>query len=407
MPQVKLTPGFVRTATCPDGHRKIDFFDQDQPGLMLEIRSSGGKTFYQRYTDPRGRQRQFKIGSASVLTMAQVRQKARSILAQALLGADPQGEREQLRLIPSLAEFFREKYLPHVKSYKRSWRTDETVFRVHVLPFCRHVHLDSLEHQQVVSVLQRLRDRGYAPGTVNRVLLMMRHAFNLARKWKIPGAADNPTAGIATSPDVQRDRFLSRAETNTLMAAIDQDENRTGALAIKLLLFTGARRNEITQAKWEQVNLDKRTLFVPLSKSGKSRIVSLNSRAIDLLRSIPRVPGNPYIFPSPVTGRPSPSLHFPWNRIRKRAGLGDVRLHDLRHSFASHLVNAGVSLYVVQNLLGHLHSRTTQRYAHLAPDTLHEAAEVMAGVIEHPLSEQSSLGPDESQLAPTTDPPVD
>ena len=142
-----------------------------------------------------------------------------------------------------------------------------------------------------------------------------------------------------------------------------------------LLLLTGGRRNEITQAKWEYINWERRTLLVPLSKSGKPRAIALNAQALALLRAIPRLNDNPYIFPSPVNGKPSASLFFPWDRIRKRAGLKDVRLHDLRHSYASFLVNQGISLYVVQGLLGHAHSRTTQRYAHLAHETLLDAAE--------------------------------
>ena len=123
---------------------------------------------------------------------------------------------------------------------------------------------------------------------------------------------------------------------------------------------------------------------MPRAKSGRPRSIHLNSAALDLLRAIERTDGNPFIFPSPVTGRPSPSLHFPWWRIRERAGLLDVRLHDLRHSFASFLVNQGVSLYVVQGLLGHTQARTTQRYAHLANDTLADAAEVVRDVILEP-----------------------
>jgi site-specific recombinase XerD len=122
--------------------------------------------------------------------------------------------------------------------------------------------------------------------------------------------------------------------------------------------------------------------LVPISKSGRPRSIALNGPALALLRSIPRNPANPFVFPSPITGRPCPSLFFPWDRIRSRAGLCGVRLHDLRHSFASFLVNQGVSLYVVQGLLGHAHARTTQRYAHLAQETLLDAAEVVATVIE-------------------------
>jgi integrase len=172
------------------------------------------------------------------------------------------------------------------------------------------------------------------------------------------------------------------------------DENRTAAQAIMLLLLTGARRNEITQAKWEYVNWERRTLLVPLSKSGKPRAIALNGQALELLRAIPRIDGNPYIFPSEVTGRPSPSLYFPWDRIRERAGLYSVRLHDLRHSFASFLVNQGISLYVVQGLLGHSHARTTQRYAHLAQQTLLDAAEVVSTIVSGPSGGSDQLQAD-------------
>jgi integrase len=137
----------------------------------------------------------------------------------------------------------------------------------------------------------------------------------------------------------------------------------------------------VTQARWEHVDWDKRTLLVPLSKSGKPRGIALSAAAIELLRSIHRDADGPYLFPAPTTQRPSPSLYFPWQRIRVRAGLPDLRLHDLRHSFASFLVNNGISLYVVQGLLGHAHARYTQRYAHLTPDTLLSAAETISGVI--------------------------
>jgi integrase len=148
-----------------------------------------------------------------------------------------------------------------------------------------------------------------------------------------------------------------------------------------LLLLTGARRNEVTFAKWDFIDWEKRTLLVPLSKSGKPRIVALNAVAMELLRSARAKSQSAYIFPSPVTGQPSPSLYFPWQRIRVRAGLPDLRLHDLRHSYASFLVNHGVSLYVVQGLLGHAHTRYTQRYAHLTGDTLRDAAETVGSVV--------------------------
>jgi len=381
MPKAALTKSFVATAACVPGRSKTDFFDVDQRGFMLEVRASGGKTYYQRYTDERGRERQYKIGPADALTLEQARRKARLVLAQALLGDDPQDKRKELRAIPTLTELVRDRYMPHVKSYKRSWCTDETVLRIHILPVLGALHVDEITGTAIANLLQSMRDKGYATGTTNRVLILLRYIFNLARKWKIPGVRENPTFGLSTAPDVQRDRFLTAEETQRLIASINVDENRVAAQAIMLLLLTGGRRNEITQAKWEYVDWEKRTLLVPISKTGRPRSIALNGQALALLRSIVPLPGNPYIFPSPVTGRPSASLHFPWARIRERALLDDVRLHDLRHSFASFLVNQGISLYVVQGLLGHTQPRTTQRYAHLAQDTLLEAAEVVGRVV--------------------------
>ena len=346
--KVPLTKSFVRHSACPPGARKIGFFDASLGGFLLEVRSSGGKTFYQRYRDAHGRERQFKIGAAHVLTVAQARRKARAVLAEAALGGDPQQERQELRSIPTLAEFARNSYLPYAKNVKRSWKTDETILRLHIVRKIGGLPLDQIANQAIADLLRRMQDAGYASGTTNRVLVFIRHMFNLASKWGVPSAGKNPTAGLKTAPDACHERFLTPQETQRLLLALDADENQIAGRAIKLLLLTGARRNEVTQAKWEQVNWAQRTLLVPLSKTGRPRSIRLNSAALEILRATPRIEDNPFIFPSPITGRPSSSLHFPWLRIRKRAGLLDVRLHDLRHSFASFLVNNGVSLYVVQ-----------------------------------------------------------
>ncbi|AMN42105.1 site-specific integrase [Rhodoplanes sp. Z2-YC6860] len=381
MPRALLSAAFVKSAVCPDGLKKVDFFDSEQRGFMLEVRRSGGKTYYQRYTDERGRERQFKIGPADVLSLTMARRKARTAAAEALVGSDPQERRAEMRTIPTLAELVRDRYLPHVKSYKRSWCTDETVLRIHILPALGFQYVDLVRAEPIAALVERMREKGYATGTTNRVVIVLRHIFNLARKWRVPGVGENPTAGINLAPDVKRERFLSLEEAQHLIASIEQDENQVAAKAIMLLLLTGARRNEITHARWDYLDWEKRTLLVPLAKSGKPRSIALNAAAIELLRSIPRLDLNPYILPSPLTGEPSPSLFFPWQRIRTRAGLPDLRLHDLRHSFASFLVNKGVSLYVVQGLLGHAHTKYTQRYAHLTPDTLRDAAETVASVI--------------------------
>lgn len=379
MPVVNLTPRFIASASCPSTCRKVDYFDRMQRGFLLEVRLSGGKTYYQRFTDDRGRERQFKIGPSNALTLAQAKRLGRHVIAEVLLGTDPQARRKQQRSIPKLEWFVREQYLPFVKSYKGSWKTDETVLRIHILPALGRYALDEISAVMILQLITQLREKGYAPGTMNRVLVIIRYVFNLARKWKVSGVIDNPASGLSAGPDVQKNRFLNDAEAERLVRSLEEDENQIAAKAILLLLLTGARRNEVTHAKWVHFELTSRTLLVPKAKSGKARRIALNSSAIALLSSMSR--DNEYIFPSPITGRPSPSLWFPWDRIRKRAHLQDMRLHDLRHSFASFLVNRGLSLYVVQKLLGHAHARTTERYAHLAPQTLTDATEVVAGII--------------------------
>src|ERR1019366_7412490 len=157
MPMVRFSPAFVRHATCPADLKKIDYFDFIMVGFMLEVRSSGGKTYYQRYTDERGRERQYKVGPADVLTLRQARRKAIQIKAQAILGNDSQKERQERRSIPTLRTFVEERYIPFVQTYKRSWQTDETVLRVHVLRPLGPLFLDEITTEHIINIVPTMR----------------------------------------------------------------------------------------------------------------------------------------------------------------------------------------------------------------------------------------------------------
>ena len=147
--RVHLSASFIAGAICPPGRQKIDFFDTKQRGFLLEVRASGGKTFYQRYTDLRGRERQIKIGPADVLSLGAARKKALEIAAKALVGPDPSEQKTYLRTIPTLSDFVTGRFLPYVKSHKRSWKTDETLLRLHILPRLGRTYIDQISSEPI------------------------------------------------------------------------------------------------------------------------------------------------------------------------------------------------------------------------------------------------------------------
>lgn len=187
----------------------------------------------------------------------------------------------------------------------------------------------------------------------------------------------NPTEGIALFPDSKKlERFLTPEDAKRLFQALEHSEAPLLKYIVALLLLTGARKNEVLHAKWTDFNLQKRIWCIEFNKSGKPRYVPLSEGAIALIQSLPRIEGCEYAFANPKTKKPFVQIFSAWNSARIKAGMPDLRIHDLRHSFASFLVNSGRSLYEVQKLLGHTQIKTTQRYAHLAQDTLLDAANI-------------------------------
>jgi integrase len=210
---------------------------------------------------------------------------------------------------------------------------------------------------------------------VNRHLAVLRRAMNLALRWQLYEGR-NPAQFPDMLREEPRERYLTEAELRGLMAALEAEPDRELATGIALLALTGARRTEVLRNRWENLDTERRHLAVPVSKSGRRRFIPLSDPALRLLSALPRVPGNPYIFPSKTReGRPIEGARAAWKRVKAAAGLPeDLRLHDLRHNFASLLINSGWSLYDVGRILGHANVSTTARYAHLSQDRLLEAA---------------------------------
>jgi integrase len=393
MPKITLNQGFVdQQASCPAHKSREDYYDTKLVGLLVKVLASGRKTFYIRYRDSRGKQVERKVGNASVMKVADARRLAADLLTQVAMGADPFEKRKALKNVPTFGDFVATSYMSHIKSYKRSWITDESLLRNHILPMIGHLHLDEIKRQHLVDLFS-LHRQHHKPSSTNRVIILCRYILNCALKWEVEGLERNPTKGIPLFPENnRRERYLTEEEAKRLFAAMENTQNPLLPYIVTTLLLTGARRREVLTARWEDFDLEKRLWRIEFNKAGQTRHVPLSDAMLRLLAVIPRKEGAAYLFPNPKTGKPFINVFNSWNTARKQAGLPDVRVHDLRHSFASFVINAGHSLYEVQKLLGHTQVKTTQRYAHLTQESLINAADTAANAL--PLNKL--LPPDKS-----------
>lgn len=383
MSKALLTAEFVKETVCPKDRAKWDVFDTNCKGLMLEVRQSGGKTYYLRYTNQRGRPRQMKLADARDITLSQARSLADKARAQIALGEDPLSQKQAAREVTTFAEFIEQRYLPFVKGYKKAWNSDVSYLNNQILPALGKKYLDEITKKDIIDFHHGLKAKGYKPGTCNRSLILLRYAFNLAIRWEIAGVKVNPTKDVPLfeDHDGKRDRFLSQEETQRLFEAVQQSDNPMLQYIVPMLILTGARKREVLDAQWADFDLDRRQWRIPTTKAGRPRYVPLSNGVLTLLANVPHDEKCPWVFANPKTKKPYESVFNSWNTARKQVGLSDVRIHDLRHSFASFLVNAGRSLYEVQRILGHTQIKTTQRYAHLSQDTLLDAADAVGNLV--------------------------
>ena len=379
MPIVPLSSEFCKNARCPEGKTKENYYDTVTTGFILETRVSGGKTYALRYKDQYGKQCQIKIGDSKSISFDEARNAAQMIRSKVVLGQDPSSEKKIKKIVPTLADFCRDRYLPYIKGFKRSPGTDESYLRCHVLPRFGKLTMDKITQHDVIEFYHGIKAKGYAMGTANQALFLLRSILNLAIKWQVPGIEVNPAIGLKVfDANNARERYLTVEETDRLRNSLAQSANLNLKSIIELLLLLGCRKRELLDSRWSDFDLERRNWRIPMSKSGKSRHVPLSKAALEILTQLPRYEECPYVLPNPVTLKPYASIYTSWDNARKAAGLPDVRMHDLRHSCASFMVNSGRSLYEVTKVLGHSELKTTQRYAHLSQDTLLAAVDAGA-----------------------------
>jgi integrase len=383
MPMLTLSASAVAKAQCVSLKSKTDYYDTAITGFILTVFHTGAKVYSLRYVDVYGKQRQYKIGDAKSITFDKARQHAIKLRSRVVLGESPSDERQTLRQVLTFGEFVDQVYLPYVRQHRRNYDSSVSFIKKHILPRFAQLAMDVITPEMIVQAHDSLIHQGYAPATSNRLPIRMKAIYNLALRRKIAGVTSNPAQSIPLlTVNNAKERYLNNEEIQRLYDALEESHNSQLKHIVPLMLLFGCRKRELLDAKWEDVDLKRRNWYIPLSKSGKPRNIPISHAALEILHKLPRFKGCPYVIPNPQTLKPFGNLYHCWNNARKRAGLSDVRMHDLRHSFASNLVNSGHSIYVVSKLLGHTQVKTTQRYSHLSDVTLLSAVDAVGSLVK-------------------------
>jgi len=380
-------------------------WDRRLKGFGLRVEPTGAKSYFIRYRAGGGRRgvlRQFKIGAHGKLTPDMARKEAGRRLAEAELGGDPQAtrvtQRQQL-CVSELCELYMAEGVDAKKA--STLQLDRIRIERHIKPRLGRLPIGDVQLHDIQRLVRDVaagKIKGEAtphtrggPGAAARTAGLLGAIFGFAVSRRL--LADNPVRGVSRPRDVKRERFLSPAELGRLGEVL-ADAEQTGAngahvAIIRLLALTGARKNEIARLKWTEVDADRSILNLGDSKTGP-KAIRLGAAALRMLSDVPQA--HPiWVFPDPVHKNEAiRGLDWFWVTIRTRADLPDVRIHDLRHSFASAGLATGQALPLIGKLLGHQHVSTTARYAHLADDPLRAAADRISSTIAGALNGESS-----------------
>ncbi len=373
--------------------REAEYSDQEMIGLKLRVSKNGRRFFQHRYSFL-GRKKCLSVGEFPHVTLQDARKRVsenKSLLARDI---DPSEERQQKRSDLTMSDYIDQFYIPHAMSHKKTWKTDGYMINHRIRPILGKLRLSTITVRDITNFHSKEKERNTAV-TANHYLILIRRMFNLAIQWGL--LEKNPAAGLdkfKTPPN--RERYLTKEELPRFLNALEEMEDRLSMAAIKLLLFTGCRKGEILSLQWSQVKLDEGRLFLPVTKNGKSRSVVLNNKSKEVLEILvdnkgenTRTKNSDYLFPSRAGARKHflNDLRKPFLKVCVAAGIDNLRVHDLRHSFASFAVMAGASLYDVQKLLGHSDISMTQRYSHLPEANLQKASDNVSNIIDQAIDQ--------------------
>lgn len=406
MPQGRVTKRSVDALSCPESKDREFLWDDALAGFGVAAFPTGKKVYVVQYRQ-HGRSRRVTIGEHGRLTADEARSQAKQLLGAVETGLDPVEERKAARAVRTFSEIADDFMGLHVAP-KRKGRTAEEyqrLLRLHLLPAIGSKRMVDLRRPDLARLHARMAQ---TPRAANHCLALVSAIWNWAARRDEASATDNPATGIERYPEQGRERFLTTeefsrlgealrlAETDGLPWNVDEskpnrkhvakeDKRRTkldpfAIAAVRLLMLTGARLNEILGAEWSQVDFERGILFLPDSKTGK-KPVYLSAAALEILAGLPRIEGNPHIIAGAKNGASRVDLKKPWAALCYAAKLEGLRIHDLRHSFASLGAGASLGLPIIGKLLGHSQPATTQRYAHLDANPLRRAVDTIGATI--------------------------
>ena len=365
----------------PVGKSKHEYSVKEISGLRVVV-STTGITFMFRFT-MNGRKYCISLGKLSDKSFEEILEMITQIRLLIAKGINPKTELQKQQHIPTFAQFAKNTYLPAVKPHKRSYPDDVSRMRLHLNPILGDKLLNEITTPMLNALLVEKQQSGLSNASVNRIRALLSTMFNMAieHEWVIT----NPVTKVKKfKENNQIERYLTATELSSLMLVLENPSrfsihNLVVVALVKFLLLTGVRKREAMDMLWSDVNLDTGIWLLKHNKSGKARHIVLSIEALNTLQALPKTA--PHIFANPETGIPFTDIRKPFTKIMNAADIPNMRIHDLRHNFASLAVNSGESLYVVQKLLGHASPHTTQRYAHLQHTTLRNASEKIAETV--------------------------
>lgn len=371
----KISDKLVKALLPPATGNRIAY-DHEIKGFGVRITAAGVRSFVINYRAG-GRERRLTIGQYPTWSVTAARAEAQTLRRRIDLGRDPMRERHDEHAAPTVADLSRD-YLERHAVKKRSRRDDEAMIKNDILPRLGKMKVGDVRHADVDRLHREITKR--APIRANRVVACLSKMFSLAQKWD--WRSDNPVRGIERNPEERRNRHLSTEEIARLADALNQCPESASANAVKILMLTGARRGEVLGAQWDEFDFEVGVWTKPSAhtKQKREHRVPLSAPTLQLLHRMRENATGDYLFPGP-RGAPLTDIKRFWASICKAAEITNFRVHDLRHTYASLLASAGLSLPIIGALLGHTQAQTTQRYAHFFDDPLRQATERVGAVV--------------------------